>query len=260
MNAVRALVVATALVLCLSITAQAEVSRHGDLVVSFESGVSPRTLPRHDPAPVAVSVSGKIRGSGTRGTVLPQLRTISIAVNRGGLFDVKGLPTCVVNLIQPATEAEAHKVCGDAIVGSGHVALQVHLPAQRPFSVQATLLAFNAPARHGHNLMLAQVYSKHPLGAFILPFTFRSAGGAFGTVMSTALPRSAREWAYLTHFDMTLQRTYEFNGRRRSYVSAACAAPAGFGGAVFPFAKASYGFDNGQTVTTTVVRSCHVSN
>jgi hypothetical protein len=259
MNAVRLLAAATALALCLSIPAQAELSRQGDLVVSFDSGVAPRTLPRHLAAPVAVSVVGNIRSAGGKGTELPQLRTISVAINRGGRFYDRGLPTCVVKSIQPATEAEAQKVCGGAIVGSGNVTLQAHIPSQRPFAVKAKLLAFNASAKHGQKLILAQVYSKDPLGAFILPFKVRKKHGAFGTVMSTALPPSARAWAYLTHFKMTLKRTYEFRGRRRSYISAACAAPAGFPGAVFPFAKASYGFDDGQTLTTTVVRSCHVS-
>ena len=76
--------------------------------------------------------------------------------------------------------------------------------------------------------------------------------------MATRLPASAQGWAYLTHFDMTLDRRYRYRGRARSYVSAACAAPAGFPGAVFPLAKATYGFANGQRVSTTVVRSCRV--
>jgi hypothetical protein len=57
---------------------------------------------------------------------------------------------------------------------------------------------------------------------------------------------------------MTLDRQYRYRGEGRSYVSAACSAPAGFPGAVFPLAKASYGFANGQTLRTTVVRSCRV--
>jgi hypothetical protein len=76
--------------------------------------------------------------------------------------------------------------------------------------------------------------------------------------MSTSLPASARGWAYLSHFDMTLDRQYRYRGKPRSYISAACAAPAGFPGAVFPLAKARYGFANGQTLKTTVVRSCRV--
>jgi hypothetical protein len=108
-------------------------------------------------------------------------------------------------------------------------------------------------------MILAQVYAKDPPGAFVLSFKVKRKDGAFGTVMSTSLPPSAQGWAYLTHFDMTLKRIYEYRGKRRSYISAACSAPAGFPGAVFPFAKASYGFDDGQKLTTTVVRSCHVS-
>lgn len=68
----------------------------------------------------------------------------------------------------------------------------------------------------------------------------------------------ARGWAYLTHFEMTLDRRYRYGGKARSYVSAACSAPAGFSGAIFPFAKATYGFATGQRLTTTVVRSCKV--
>ena len=76
--------------------------------------------------------------------------------------------------------------------------------------------------------------------------------------MSTQLPASAQGWAYLSHFDMTLDRQWRYRGKARSYVSAACSAPAGFPGATFPLAKASYGFAGGQTLRTTVVRSCRV--
>ena len=92
-----------------------------------------------------------------------------------------------------------------------------------------------------------------------LTFSATNKGGLFGTVLSTTLPPSAQDWAYLTHFDMTLQRTYTYRGKQRSYVSAACRAPAGFPGAVFPFAKARYGFDDGREMRTTVVRSCKVA-
>lgn len=59
---------------------------------------------------------------------------------------------------------------------------------------------------------------------------------------------------------MTLRRTYSYRGARHSFVSAACTAPAGFDSALFPFAKAIYGFANGQSLTTSVARSCRVRN
>jgi hypothetical protein len=253
---VRRLLVATlALTLCLGIPAQAELSQDGDLLVSFDGGLRPTTLPRSTMAPVAVRVAGDFKSTSA---ALPQLRTISVSINRAGELYDKGLPVCEVDNIQPASEVEARRVCGSAIVGTGHVVVAVHIPTQEPFTVTGKLLAFNGPRRGNRKTILAQVYSKKPPGAFVLTFTVKREKGLFGTVVSTTMPGSARKWAYLTHFDMTLERTYFYRNKLRSYVSASCAAPDGFPGAVFPFAKATYGFDNGQKLTTTVVRSCRV--
>ena len=57
---------------------------------------------------------------------------------------------------------------------------------------------------------------------------------------------------------MKLRRTYTYQGQRHSYVSAGCAAPDGFPGAVYAFARASFGFAGGEQVTTTLVRDCTV--
>jgi hypothetical protein len=250
------LVAALFLALCLVAPARAEVTREGNLLASFDGRMSPQRLPRHRPAPVAVSVGGDFRTVGA--APLPQLRTISVAINGAGVLDDAGLPICRVEAIQPATEAAAHRICGRSIVGRGEVGLQIHLENQQPFSIEARLLAFNGPVEHGRKLILAQVYSQDPPGAFVLAFGLKKRPGVFGTVMSTSLPPAAQGWAYLTHFEMTLHRRYRFRGMAHSYVSAACGAPAGFPGAVFPFASARYGFANGQTLERTVIRSCKV--
>jgi hypothetical protein len=255
----RLLIGAAALLLCLGIPASAEQNGEGDLIVTFNSGLRPTTLPRQTQVPVAIRVAGDVRSASGDVDGLPQLQTITVAINRQGrLFD-QGLPTCRVREIQPATEAAARRICGGAIVGSGHVALRAHLPTQLPFTVKAKLLAFNGPHRNGHKLILAQAYGRKPPGAFVLSFRVSRRPGLFGTVMSTTLPPGTTDWAYLTHFDMTLRRTYTYRGRTRSYVSAACSAPAGFDTALFPFARATYDFTNGQSLTTTVARSCQVA-
>jgi hypothetical protein len=252
-----AILIATALAfLCLCAGVSAELTQQGKLLVGFNGGLSPKTLPRDKPAPVAVKVEGDIKT--TQGAPLPQLRTITVAINRAGRLYDKGLPTCNVDAIQPATEAEAQTLCHRSIVGSGHVSLQAHISGQHSFPVEGKLLAFNGPKKHGRKIVLAQVYSDDPPGAFVLTFTLKKQPGLFGTVMSTTLPAEAMGWAYLTHFDMTLDRSYRHKGVVHSYVSAACSAPAGFPGAVFPFAKAAFGFAGGQKLRTTVVRSCRV--
>ena len=103
------------------------------------------------------------------------------------------------------------------IVGSGHVVLQAHIPTQPSFEVKAKLLAFNGPRKNGHKLILAQAYARKPPGAFVLTFRVSHRSGLFGTVMSTTLPTGAQNWAFLTHFDMTLHRIYDYRGERRSF-------------------------------------------
>ncbi|HEX3737274.1 MAG TPA: hypothetical protein VHV53_06995 [Solirubrobacterales bacterium] len=237
--------------------APAVLSQQGDVIVSFDGALVPTTLPRTDPAPISISVAGTVKSAKKRGTI-PQLRTISVAINRTGKLYDKGLPVCRVGQVQPATESNARETCGASIVGHGHVTVEAHIPTQPPFSVDASLLAFNGPTIHGHKEILAQVYARQPPGAFVLPFRISRHGGLFGTVLSTQLPASADGWAYLTGFEMTLHRIYRYAGARRSFLSAACSAPEGFPGAVFPFAKATYGFAEGLHMRASIVRSCKV--
>lgn len=245
-----------ALVLCASLPAQAELNRVGDLIVSFQGEISPKKLPRTEPRPVRVRVAGAVKT--TQGMKLPQLRTIRVAINRSGHVYDKGLPTCRIQRIQPATEAVAKKLCGGAIVGSGHVTLVVRLPAQNDYVSRNNLIAFNGPTREGKKTILAQIYSKDPPGAIVLDFTIEKARGTYGNVIETTLPDYAESWAYLTQFEMTLGRDYRYRGKRRSFVSASCAAPAGLPGAVFPFARATYEFSDGKSVTTAINRTCGV--
>ena len=74
----------------------------------------------------------------------------------------KGLPTCHLEAIEPATETEAQKICHRSIVGSGHVTVQVHIENQPAFPVKANLLAFNGPTEHGRKLILAAGLRQRP--------------------------------------------------------------------------------------------------
>lgn len=252
------LCVLTAVALSLfAAVAEGELTQKGDLIVSFEGGIAPKRLPRTGGAPVSVRVAGNIKA--THGLALPQLRKIAVAINRAGQLYDKGLPVCKVSTIQPATEAVAKKRCADSIVGDGHVTLVVRLPSQADYVSRNNLLAFNGPTRHGHKLILAQIYSKNPPGAIILTFTIKKHAGLYGHVIETTLPKYAENWAYLTQFEMTLGKTWTSHGRQHSYVTASCAAPKGFTKALFPFGKATYTFGTGEVLTTKIVRSCQVA-
>lgn len=252
-------VAALAVAFAIAAAAQAAVVQEGDLIVNFEGGITPHALPRQGVAPVAVNVEGTFK-SAEGADPPPQLRTISIGINHAGKIFDAGLPACRVRKIQPATIQAAKRICGSAIVGSGHVQVRIHLTNQPPFTFKGPMLVFHAKRAGGHRRLIAQVYGRKPPSAFVLNFKIVERKGTFGTVIQTALPSAARKWAYVTHFDMKLRRIYSYNGQEHSFISAGCAAPEGFPGAVYPFAKANFGFAGGKHVEQTLVKDCKVSN
>jgi len=240
-----------------AIPASAELSQRGDLFVRFDGGISPRALPRKAPAPIGVRIEGTIRVP--PGQQHPSLRRIRIALNRAGRLNTAGLPRCQRNQIDPATPTEALAACGSSLVGSGGIIARTALPDQPAATVRAEVLLFNS-VDHGRATILAHIYQTEPSPTTrIVSFEIQRRGGTFGTVISGELPESLNHNGYLKSIFLQLERRYLFHGRQRSYLSAACAAPAGFTAATFPFAKASMSFDDGRTLASTLVRSCRVA-
>jgi hypothetical protein len=251
-----ALLAAALLLVAIAPAARGELSASGDLFVSFSGGIAPSALPRHAWAPIAVSVAGTVRTlSGERP---PALRRISIAINRYGHLDARGLPACRRAQIQPSSTAQARATCGAALVGEGSFDADVAFPEQAAFPSHGHVLAFNAVV-DGRTAILAHVYGRQPAPiSRVIVFHIRHRAGTYGTVLTASVPESLNEWGYLTHFSLDLHRVFSYHGQRRSYLSAACAAPAGFPGATFPFAHAAMSFADGRTLTSTLTRSCRV--
>ena len=253
----RAFTLTLALVLLWAAAAQAELIERGDLFVRFSGGIAPNALPRHDRAPIAVRVDGTVRTlSGERP---PSLRGISIALNRGGRLDSRGLPRCERGRIDPSTTAEALRACRPALVGRGRYLAQVAFPDQEPFALRGRIVAFNARTEEGQEAILAHVYAAKPAPVTrIIVFRIHRRAGTYGTALRGAIPKSLNHYGYLRRLSLRLRRTYTWRGRPRSYLSAACAAPPGFPGALFPFARAAMRFDDGRRIASTLTRSCRV--
>jgi hypothetical protein len=236
--------------------ARAELTARGDLFVRFNGGIAPNALPRHARAPIEVRIAGTIRTlSGARP---PSVRRISVAINRGGRLDARGLPICERDEIEPSSSREALERCRAALVGSGVYVGEVAFPEQSAFRAQGRILAFNGLV-DGQRAIFAHVYADNPVPITrIIVFRIREHAGTFGTTLSGELPPSLIRWGYLKRITLNLHRNFTYRGRRRSYLSAACAAPAGFPGAVFPFARASMAFADGRTLSSTLTRSCKV--
>lgn len=252
-----AAVVAAVLGLAAASTAHAELTERGDLFVRFRGGIDPNALPRTHLAPIAVSVAGTIKTlSGKRP---PSLRQIRIELNRGGVLNSQGLPVCHYRDLRAASPRQALETCGGARVGGGAYQAQTAFPEQATFPSSGRIIAFNG-LYEGHKAILAHIYGGNPVPITrIIVFHIRHARGTFGTILTGHLPDSLNHYGYVVGIYLKLFRRYTYRGQQRSYVSAACAAPAGFDLASFPFARASMRFADGRHLASTLTRSCRVS-
>lgn len=236
--------------------ARGELKQKGNLRISFDGGFAPRALPRDRLAPVTVSLEGRI--STTDGSHPPALKTLEVEVNRHGKILNRGLPTCTGSVLQTTSSEAALRRCGRALVGKGTFTAVLD-SSEGPIPADGKLLAFNGSAR-GRDALLLHFHINRPVQAtLVLPFTIsRRAKGQFGTVLTTAVPNLAGGLGSITSVDLRLGRQFTHRGRRVGFFSASCAAPAGFPGAFFTFARGRFHFADGRVIEATLGRDCRV--
>ncbi len=250
-----AMVMAVVVLVALTAAATAEVVQRGHLRVGFQGRLTPQRLPRRGAAPVHVAVAAKI--GTTDGSAPPRLRSMTIAINSEGQFDLGLLPVCTVPDIQPSTTQKAFEACGGSVVGSGRFAAKLLFPQQASFPSSGKLVAFNGRF-HGRPAILAHVYGTEPVPtSFTLPFVISRRKGRLGTVLSASLAGVTGKAGYITELTLDLGRTVGSGGRRRGFLNASCPAPKGFGIAVFPLARAEFDFGS-RNLSSTITRKCEV--
>jgi len=236
--------------------AHAEISQKGVVRVQFLGTIKPHNLPRTEEAPVTVSVSTHI--STVKPVEPPELLRISLAINRNGHIDYKGLPKCHVGEIQPATNVDALRACHSSLVGTGYFSANVILPEQSPFPSEGKIYAFNGYVL-GHPVIFAHIYGTKPLPtSFVLPFVVRHSNGRFATTLVAYLPKVKANWGFITGISLNLHRNFHYKGQLHHYLTASCPAPKGVSLAGFEFAKAEFVFA-GTTVESVLNRSCRAS-
>jgi hypothetical protein len=237
--------------------ARAELSRNENLLVAFGGRFLPHSLPRDRDAPIRVDLTGQVKT--TDGTRPPQLRRISIAVNRYGRLSTEGLPTCSPDQLESTDPQLAMERCGDALVGHGRFGAHLEFPELAPFPAEGTMLAFNGRS-HGKPAVFLHIHGSNPVEITVI-LTFEISHrrkGKFGTIFTAKIPRIAADLGYVSDLSLDFGRKYTYLGRQHSFLSARCAAPDGFPGAFFTFARGTFYFAGGKKVTSTLARDCLV--
>lgn len=244
----------TALLLCaLAAGASGERTQTGDLVVALEGGLSPLALPRDHPAPVAVRLAGGLWT--TDGSLLPRVTRVELALPGQSVLDTRGLPRCPPRRLRDATTAGALQACRAALVGHGGLDADVRVEDQKPFTVHARLLAFNAEVK-GRPAVVLHAFASDPPTVVVLPFLLRLESGRPRTRLVADLPRELGPWPRFAHFEVDLFRRFRYRGEERSYISASCPIPNVLTAGFFSFAKAGFTLEDGRHVSTSITRSC----
>jgi hypothetical protein len=238
----------------LSVSAHAERTQHGNLIVSLDGGLAPLKLPRERPAPVSLHLEGGLQTAD--GGLLPRVTRVELGLPGQGVLSTRGLPTCSPARVRNTNPGEALAACGPALVGHGRLDADVVLPNQDPFEIHARLLAFNARLRGGRRAVLLHAYAAQPPTVAVLPFLIRPGSGRFATALVADLAPTLGPWPHFAGFEMTLSRRFSYRGRSRSYLSASCPIPRRFTAGFFSLARARFTLAGGRRLSTGIARSC----
>jgi hypothetical protein len=238
----------------LTATAGAERAQTGNLIVSLRGGISPRDLPRHAKAPVAVSLAGGVQTADE--TPLPRVNRLKLELGWRGRLDARGLPVCPQGRLRGTASYQAAERCGPSLVGSGHLSAKIFIPGQAPFPISANLLAFNGRTKVGRRAVLIHAYTSRPPVSFVIPFVVHRSDGAFKTVLVTTIRRAVGTWPHVASFHIDVGRSFMYDGTRHSYLNASCPVPQQFTAGFLSFARATYAFADGDELTAESVRGC----
>jgi hypothetical protein len=227
----------------------------GNVIVTFNADFAPHSLPRHQPAPVKIEIDGDIATSD--GSHPPPLKWLEVEVNRAGRIYSRGLPVCSAPLLQSTSTEQALERCRSALVGRGRFRADVKLGDE--VAASGGVLAFNS-RRAGKQALLLHFFASVPVRfTLVVPLTIsRRSEGNFGTVLRAKIPKLGGGLGSVTELHLTIGRRYSYGSKRRSYVSAACAAPPGFTTVPFPFVRGSFRFEGHHEVSEILTKSCHV--
>ena len=209
----------------------------GNLRVTVLAQIEPLKLPRKGPAPIAVFISGHV---GTAdGAVPPQLQRMSVKVNRHGLLQSKGLPTCALprdparlDRAGPRTTAATPWSAPGA---SGPRSSSPTSAPTRPAGGSWSSTAAQGQARplrpHLHHPALRRPPSS-------ITFAIKHIDqGPYGTELTASLPQALGYWGFVDRIKLTLGANTATGARRSATSTPPARRPKGTKTASFPLAR-----------------------
>jgi hypothetical protein len=218
--------VLTAAMLSLAALANAEKPisvRAGNLVLTFNGGVSPKALSKTTFEPISLNVSGKIAEAD--GSQPPPLTEVLIDTDKNGMVDVKGVPVCKEGQLEARTSSAAEKACKPALLGTGTTDVTVLFAESKPVPLHSKLLAFNGGEKGGVTTIYIHAYLSSPVTAALVTTVkiSKEHDGRYGTKSVATIPKIAGYAGSVNAFSLTFQKKlFAYQGKKHGDLLAKC--------------------------------------
>jgi hypothetical protein len=220
-----AAIAGSAIALCLGAVAAAHsiYVEVGNVKTTFSASVKPRTLPRSERAPIAISLFSKVAGRGQ--AHIPAISRAKIGIDKSLTVDARGVPVCAPGQLENQTTEAAEASCAAALVGSGTAIAEIAFGGGAPIRTETRLLAFNGGTVGMTTTILVHAYLTVPaIQALVVPIALtKVTGGGYGLRALVTIPRIASGAGSLARFDLAFRkRVTTVGGARHGYLLARC--------------------------------------
>jgi hypothetical protein len=223
------------------------ISIHGPVSVELDGKTSRTKFAARMPKPITMTLEGRFSEPAGTGARVPAVTTISVQFDKAGAIFTKGLPTCR----PPSTASEFWwSLCKKALVGQGHVELEIQFPDQPPFRGGGHLLIFNSAPQGGRPTLLYYLYAKVPAPTTFFTYGVIEPGhGRYGTQTTIKIPTITSGQGSVVGFRAKIGRTWTYKGQKVSLLTASC--PNGR-----LFAHADFDFISGSQASGELAKQC----
>jgi hypothetical protein len=219
-----------------------------NLVLRADGSFEPRKLPRRAFAPL--EFEGRASIVSKDGARPVPLRQLIVDFDHDGRISARGLPTCPPERIADATVAEARRLCRSAIVGKGKVAATIGLSTGL-IEASSPLTIFNGPPLDGRPSAVLHAHFTEPgTQTFAIPVPIERKRGEYRYSVTIDLPPIAAGLGSLSLIEVEIGRRFQFEGKRRSYVSARCSDN-------LLRTHGRFSFEDGTVIDGAVTKFCH---
>jgi hypothetical protein len=225
------------------------VVRAGNMVLTLNGDIAPKTLPKHRLAPMGFWGSGKL--ATIDGSHPPALETASFDADKDVFVSVEGLPACRIAQLEARETKKAEAVCGGAILGRGTAGVEVAFPEQKPIESTGPLVLFNGGERNGVITVFAHAYVNVPAPTAVVATVEvrRVNKGAYGLHVEVRVPKIAGGAGSTVAARFNMRRVYTYKGERRSFISGRCPDGKIQG-------RGTFGYSDGTILSGALLRTC----